>query len=95
MREQIQKVLDEKVRPQLALHNGDLELLDIKAGTVYIRLLGQCSNCPASYLTTEELIYTELAAAIPDVKKVIADQSVSDDLLEQARQILRGRHGEE
>ena len=29
MREKVEKVLNEKVRPQLELHNGDLDVLDI------------------------------------------------------------------
>jgi len=93
MREKIEKVLDEKVRPQLALHHGNLEVMDIEDGVVRIRLLGQCAGCPSAYLTTEQLIYSELAAAIPEVKQVVAVQDVSDELWEEARKILRGEYG--
>ena len=40
MREKVEKVLNEKVRPQLELHNGDLDVLDIEDGVVRIRLWG-------------------------------------------------------
>ena len=57
MREKVEKVLNEKVRPQLELHNGDLDVLDIEDGVVRIRLLGQCAGCPSAYLTIEQLIF--------------------------------------
>lgn len=93
MRENVEKVLAETVRPQLALHHGDVELMDIRDGTVYIRLLGRCSNCPGSHLTTENLIYEALAEAVPEVKQVVVEQSVSQALLDQARMILNRNHG--
>lgn len=93
MRQKIERVLNERVRPQLAIHNGGVELEDFIDGIVYVRLLGQCSNCPASYLTTENLIYTELAHAIPEVEKVVADHSVREDLLEQAKKLMGRNRG--
>ncbi len=86
----VEEVLEKEVRPQLALHRGDVELLKIENNVVYVRLLGQCSNCPASYLTTEEIIYSAISEEIPEIEKVVADQSVSEDLLAQARSILSG-----
>lgn len=94
MWKQVEKILEERVRPQLALHNGGVELLSIEDDTVHIRLLGQCSNCPASYLTTEQFILGELASTIPGVQRVFVDHSVSEDLLEQARALLRKNHEE-
>lgn len=91
MKERVRKILEERVCPQLALHSGGLELLDVREQTVYIRLLGQCAHCPASYLTTEQLIYTELAEALPgEIRAVSVEQTVSESLLEQARRLLEG-----
>ncbi|WP_300692542.1 NifU family protein [uncultured Oscillibacter sp.] len=89
MKERVREILEERIRPQLALHNGSLELLDVRDQTVYIRLLGQCAHCPASYLTTEQLIYMELTEALPGkIKAVSVEQTVSESLLKQARQLL-------
>lgn len=93
MLEQIEQVLDEKVRPQLALHGGDIRSLSCEDGVYRFRLLGQCSNCPSAYLTTETLIREELQAAIPELSDVILVQTVSDDLLEQARALMGRHHG--
>lgn len=93
MKERVRKILEERVCPQLALHGGGLELLEVRDRTVYIRLLGQCAHCPASYLTAEQLIYAELAEALPgEVGAVSVEQTVSEPLLEQARRLLGARH---
>ena len=45
----------ESVRPFLATHDGDVELLDIDedAGAVHLRLLGSCDGCPSSAVTLQ------------------------------------------
>ena len=91
MLKQIEQVLDEAVRPQLALHGGDIRSLSCEDGVYRFRLLGQCSSCPSAWLTTESLIQETLLQAFPDLKQVVLVQQVSDDLLDQARTILR--HG--
>lgn len=91
MLEQIERVLDEKVRPQLALHGGDIQSLSCEDGVYRFRLLGQCSGCPSAYLTTESLIREELLQAVPGLTDAVLVQQVSDGLLEQARAILN--HG--
>ena len=92
MREKVEKVLNEKVRPQLELHNGDLDVLDIEDGVVRIRLLGQCAGCPSAYLTIEQLIFGELTVAIPEIRQVIVVQDVSDELWEEARAVMQGKY---
>lgn len=93
MLEQIEQTLNERVRPQLALHGGDIQSLDCEDGVYRFRLLGQCAGCPSAYLTTESLIREELLQAVPGLKDVVLVQQVSDSLLDQARAILGGGHG--
>lgn len=38
----------EKVRPSLALDGGDIKLLGIKNGVVYVQLGGACVGCSSS-----------------------------------------------
>ena len=90
--EQIESVLDEKVRPQLALHGGDIQSVGLEGSVYRFRLTGQCAGCPSAYLTTEPLIREELLSALPELADAVLEQGVSDALLDQARAIL-GRHG--
>ena len=90
---QIEAVLDEKVRPSLRAHGGELEIDHLEGGVLYIKLLGQCAGCPSADLTTETLVEAELVKALPDlVEKVCVVQSVSDELWEQAKKLLRDHH---
>lgn len=76
---QIEAVLDEKVRPSLRAHGGELEIDHLEGGVLYIKLLGQCAGCPSADLTNETLIEHELTAALPElVQKVVVVQTVSD-----------------
>lgn len=93
MRETIERVLNETVRPQLAKHHGDVELLEIEGDVVCVRLLGQCAHCPSAYLTTEEVILAAIQEVVPQVRSAVVRQDVSESVLAQAREIWSARHG--
>lgn len=90
--EDIEKVLDEKVRPHLREHGGELKSLSYEDGVYRFRFLGHCSGCPSAYLTTEEVVAEELKEALPEIKDVVLVQEVSEDLLEQARALMGRNH---
>ena len=48
----IQEILNHEVRPLLQKDGGDLELVDIDGTRVIIRMVGHCSGCRASGMTT-------------------------------------------
>ena len=89
----IETVLDEKVRPALRAHGGEIAADRLEDGVLYVKLLGQCAGCPPADLTNETIVEAELTAALPDlVRKVVAVQAVSDELWEQAKRLLRDHH---
>lgn len=87
----IEEVLEKKVRPNLAQHGGDIEIEKLENGVLHVRMHGQCSGCPSAELTLENLVNTELKEAFPELKDVVLVTGVSDDLIAQARQIMRQR----
>lgn len=90
---QIEAVLDEKVRPSLQAHGGEIEIDHLENQVLYVKLLGQCAGCPSADLTNETLVEAELVQALPElVKKVSVVQTVSDELWEQAKRLLRDHH---
>ena len=89
---ELEAVLDEYVRPLLNTHGGNMQVLSFEDGVVRFKLTGQCSGCPAADLTTEELIQTTLADRMPEVTEAVLVQQVSDELVDQARAILRDHH---
>lgn len=90
--EQIERVISDKVRPNIALHGGDIQIVELKEDVLYVRLLGQCSGCPSADLTMENLVDTELRQAFPRLKKVALVSGVSESLLDEARALLKKRH---
>ena len=89
----VEAVLDEKVRPSLRSHGGEIQIDRLENGVLYVKLLGQCAGCPSADLTTETLVEAELVKELPDlVEKVCVVQSVSDELWEQAKKLLRDHH---
>ena len=87
----IEEVLEKKVRPNLAQHGGDIQIEKLEDGVLHVRMHGQCSGCPSAELTLENLVSTELKDAFPDLKEVVLVTGVSDDLIAQAREIMRQR----
>ena len=91
--ERIEAVLDEKVRPALRAHGGEIQVDHLEEGVLYVKLLGQCAGCPSADLTNETLVEAELVKALPEVvSKVVVVQTVSDELWEQAKRLLRDHH---
>ena len=68
------KVLEalEKIREGLKREGGDIELVDIKGSTVYVKLSGACSTCPMSTLTMKNWVEKTLKEEVPDVESVQA-----------------------
>lgn len=89
----IEAVLDERVRPSLRAHGGEIEVDHLENGVLYVKLLGQCAGCPSADLTNETIVEAELTAALPElVRRVSVVQTVSDELWEQAKRLLRDHH---
>ena len=92
-RTRIERILDEKVRPALRAHGGEIQVDHLEDGVLYVKLLGQCAGCPSAGLTNETLVEAELVKAAPElIRKVVVVQTVSDELWEQAKRLLRDHH---
>ncbi len=91
MKEQITKVLKEKVDPVLAQHYGGAILTGLSDDMVVkVKLTGACASCPSAQYTIEDIVKAIVMEEIPEVKDVILDTSVSEDLIDMAKKILRG-----
>lgn len=88
MEDRIKEVLEQKVNPLLASHFGGAQLTAYEDGVVYIKLTGSCGTCPSAQFTVEDVIKSTLIDAIPEIKDVVLDTSVSDELMDMAHRIL-------
>ena len=71
MREKIEKALNE-IRPAIAQHLGGIEFDNFEKGVVWVRLLGTCTHCPLSAITSEAGLEELLIARVPEVERVEA-----------------------
>ncbi len=88
-REKIVKVLKEKVDPILEQHHGGAVLTSYKDGVAWVKLTGACASCPSAQGTMEDIVKSILMEEMPQVKDVKLDNSVSEDLLDMARKLLK------
>jgi Fe-S cluster biogenesis protein NfuA len=74
MKEKIQQVIDEKIRPYLEADGGGIEFVDFDeaSGTVKVRLQGACACCPGARMTLSMGVEAALKDELPEVKKVVA-----------------------
>ncbi len=71
--ENVQKVIEEQIRPALRMDGGDIELIGIEDdNTVKVKLLGACGSCPFSTMTLKMGVEDSIKKALPEVKEVIA-----------------------
>lgn len=68
--QQIQAVLDERVRPAVAQDGGDVVFDRFVDGVVYLHMRGACSGCPSSTATLKHGIENLLKHFVPEVQAV-------------------------
>jgi len=67
---QIKELLDERVRPMVAMDGGDIVFDRFEGGIVYLHMQGACSGCPSSTVTLKSGIESMLKHYIPEVIEV-------------------------
>lgn len=86
----IQEIIDEVVNVQLALHGGSASLTSFEDGVAWVKFHGACAGCMASSDTLEMVVKESIMEKLPEVKDVMLDATVGEDLLDMARKILSG-----
>ncbi|MCF7935379.1 MAG: NifU family protein [Synergistales bacterium] len=72
-KQDIVNLIDEKVRPALQSHGGDIEFksYDEQSGVVQVELTGACGSCPFARETLRGHVEAILISELPDVKAVV------------------------
>ena len=69
----IKTVLEEKVAPSVAAHNGSIGFINfaMDTGVATLKLSGSCSGCAMSKITLQRGVETTLKHYIPEVKSIV------------------------
>lgn len=70
LKEKVNRAL-EHIRPAIRSDGGDVEVLDVREGRVYLRLQGHCQGCPSSTITLRRGIMAVLQREVPEVKEIV------------------------
>ena len=60
----IQETLEKEIRPALRADGGNIELVDVDGNKVYVKLTGNCQNCPSMGFTIETFITQKLQQSV-------------------------------
>ena len=70
--EQIEALLEDRVRPAVANDGGDIVFRGFEKGVVYLHMQGACAGCPSSTATLKNGIEQLLRHYVPEVVEVRA-----------------------
>jgi Fe-S cluster biogenesis protein NfuA len=73
MTEQVNSLIT-RVRPYLQRDGGDIEIIRIEDGIVYVKMLGACDGCMAIDITLKQGIETMLLENVPGVIGVVMEE---------------------
>jgi Fe-S cluster biogenesis protein NfuA/nitrite reductase/ring-hydroxylating ferredoxin subunit len=76
LQERIEQAL-ESVRPMLQGHGGNVELVAVELpNKAVVRLIGACSNCPASELTLSEGVEKAIKESCPEITEIVKARGI-------------------
>lgn len=67
----IRAILDNEIRPAVAMDGGDILFHGYKDGVVTLYLQGSCSSCPSSIMTLKMGVENRLKSLIPEIREVV------------------------
>ncbi len=85
---EIKKTMTEKVDPLLEQHFGNSTISAFENDILYVKLGGACASCPSAQDTVNDVIREIILDEHPEVKDVELDTSVSQDLIDFAKELL-------
>lgn len=88
---ELQQFIETEVRPSLLAHGGDITISTYEDGVLRFRLKGHCSGCPSAWLTAEEVIKAPIMERFPDLKDVVVDNDLDEEMIRLARDVLSGK----
>lgn len=71
LQQKVEEVL-EKIRGGLKAEGGNIELVEVRDGNVYVRLTGACGTCPMSSMTMKNYVESAIMKELPEVNSVKA-----------------------
>jgi nitrite reductase/ring-hydroxylating ferredoxin subunit/Fe-S cluster biogenesis protein NfuA len=86
----------ETVRPMLASHGGNVELVSIEPPSkIVVRFIGACDGCPASELTFTEGVQKAIKEHCPEITEIIKSKGICNASLKAMNFVSPFARGQE
>ena len=69
--QEIQRIFDEQVNPQIAAHGGYVQLLELRGKRAYIEMGGGCQGCGMAGVTLKQGIEVAVKEALPEIEELV------------------------
>ncbi|MCP3984396.1 MAG: NifU family protein [bacterium] len=69
--QRIKAVIEDEIRPAVAMDGGDVAFIGFEAGVVSVMLQGSCVGCPSATATLRFGIEGRLKEVVPEVERVV------------------------
>lgn len=89
--EDVEKVIDDIINPQLEKHSGWIELVDIQCSTAIVRFRGACSACEGVQETVDSIVVPALRRNVRAIRNVEITDEVDPDVWEMAKSLFTHR----
>jgi NFU1 iron-sulfur cluster scaffold homolog, mitochondrial len=66
----VEEIFHTQINPAVAQHGGRIDLLDVQAGVVVVRLMGGCQGCGMANQTLRQGVEASLRRAVPGFRGV-------------------------
>ena len=70
---EIKWVLEDKVKPSVAQHNGVINFMSYDDGVVKLVMAGSCSGCAMSKMTLQQGVENLLKHYVPEVQAIVSE----------------------
>ena len=77
---EIKLLIEERVKPAVAGHGGNIEFLEFNDGRLLLELGGACSGCAGSTMTLKMGIENMLMHYIPEIKEADAQDDPNSNV---------------
>jgi Fe/S biogenesis protein NfuA len=68
---EVQRLLDERINPQIASHGGYVTLIDVEEDTAYVSMGGGCQGCGMADVTLKQGVEAMILEAVPSIRRVL------------------------
>lgn len=67
----IQKLLDQEVNRSIASHGGQISIVDVRDGNLFIAMSGGCQGCAGSKVTLRQGLEVMLRSVAPEIVNIV------------------------